>query len=129
MAINEEAHEVRLRWVEGSKDRHPEWIELAGDGFVVKRKRWPFKPGQRHVAWNDVIEVHASIYDCYSCHPMRLHFCFANGREYRVDELMQGYERLLEHVMKAFSGFDKARYDEVEGYFPGEGCQLCWRAK
>jgi len=127
MAISEEAREVRLNWLESSRGPNPERIKIIDDGFVVTQKRWPLKPRQRPLAWKDVVEIHASIFDCYSCHPMELRFCLSDGGGVRATELMDGYPSLLESVVQAFPGFDRDVYDEVEGYFPGEGCRLCWR--
>lgn len=129
MAISREAKEVRLRWLEGTRGPNPdEVIEVTAEGFTVKRMlMWPFKPKLRSVVWKDVTEIQACIRDCFSCHPMILYFMRDGKKDFQVDELMGGYATLLEEVLKIFPDFDISQYDEVEGYFPGEGCQVCWK--
>jgi hypothetical protein len=132
MAISEEAHELRMQWLESNRDSSPsEWIELTEEGFIVKRRRffWPFKPKQHLIEWKDVKEIYAAINDCYSCHPMFLYFIRDGVKDLVVDELMGNYIQLFERVLQIFQDFDKDMYYEVEGYFPGEGCQLCWKTK
>ena len=130
MAVSEEAHKIRMQWLESNRDSS-EWIELTEKGFLVKQRRFGglFKPKQHSIEWKDIKEIYAGIFDCFTCHPMNLNFVSDNTEDIRVDELTGNYSQLFEKVLQVFPDFDKDMYYEVEGYFPGEGNQLCWKAK
>lgn len=129
MGISEEAQYVRTKWLMATRTENPqEWIETTNENLtVLTRVFWPFKPRRRSIAWKDVIEIHAGIFDCFSCHPMTLYFVRESEKDFRVSELMGEYPQLFERVLQIFPGFDKDKYDKVEACFPGECWELVWK--
>jgi len=103
-----------------------EWIELCEEGFYLKTERWPFRPHEKRIRWDSIREIHACIYDCYSCHNLALYFTFSNGKPVIVYERREGWQALVNEVAGRFPGFNTHNLGQVEKCFPGEACFPCW---
>jgi hypothetical protein len=109
--------------------RQPEdWVEVHDTGFTKKRKRWPFKPWERSYPWRDVREIYAYMLDCYCFPLLGFEFVCSDGKAVRVDEMTSGWTAFRDRVFERFPGFNEDNVRTVEGYAPGEGSLLCWRA-